>query len=86
MQLQGLGRDLGHHRSARQFTGELGVDFDKCLLLPECENGKLSAEAFADNSFASLITVSDHAPSRNTTGMKSSEMNAIWNLVCDFIQ
>ncbi|KAL7518109.1 hypothetical protein ACHAWX_005439 [Stephanocyclus meneghinianus] len=86
MQLRGLGRGLGQHRSARQFSDELGVDFDKCSLLPDCDNGKLSAEAFADNSFAGLITVSDHVPSRNTLGMESSEMSAIWNLVNDFIQ
>ncbi|KAL3790475.1 hypothetical protein HJC23_012031, partial [Cyclotella cryptica] len=80
MQLRGLGRGLGRHRSALQFRDELGVDFDKCSLLPDCENGKLSAEAFVDSSFASLITNSYHVASMDTSSMDFSEINAISNL------
>lgn len=72
MQLQGLGRGLGEHRTAKQFSEELGVDFNERTLRQGSENGMLSVEAFAD--FAST-----------KVNFEGSDVSTVFKLVSEFI-
>lgn len=76
MQLQGLGRGLGNHRSARQFAIDLGVDFDTCTLIHGCENGSLSEDAFASSVCASPV---------KDNQLEQNDINQVLKLVASFI-
>ena len=86
-QLQGLGRGLGKERTVEQFSLELGVNFDKFILSPGCENGKLSMDAFADSALPKLsgLSTSNGLPV-NETGLDSDEISAVLKLVNAFIK
>ena len=54
MQLRGVGRGLGNVRSTEEFAHKLGVDFEKHILAPGCENAGLSCDAFVSSLSADL--------------------------------
>ena len=79
MQLQGSGRGVGTARSVEHFSHTLGVDFEKRMLIPGCENVGLG-----DDAFASSPSVGGSLE-ENVRDLNGREMSSVFALVGQFM-
>ena len=82
MQLQGLGTGLGTVRTTAQFSNELGVDFNKQVLGPGCENVELSEDAFVSQKATSLLP---NVTKEEDLG-SNADMNTVLKLVGEYMK
>lgn len=82
-QLRGIGQGIGNVRSAKQFSIDLGVDFDNQTLAIGCEDARLHATSFVCSVHADGAT--DAKAINGAEERTSDDMRSVMALVSRFI-